>query len=310
MKILKIGILGLSKGNGHPYSWAAIINGKYNKKEMNLCGYAGIPIYLNENQESLGIDGAQVTHIWTQDRKLSEHIAKASYIDHIVDDAKDMIGKVDAVILARDDPENHVKMSKLFLDAGIPIFIDKPLAITQKDLNFFREQQHKSKLFMSCSSMRYSIECSEAKKELSSIGKIELITVVGTKDWVKYGVHMLEALFALLDDPKAVSVQNIGQKDKDIISVIFEDGLQATIHLFMDIAPTFQLTIFGQKDWKLIEINNSYAMFKENLKEFIGSVREEKSRLSFDKTENIIKTLIGAKLSLEQNGEIIILNNI
>ncbi len=222
----------MSEGNGHPYSWSAIINGDFDRKEMSRCGYAGIPLYLEANNDTLGIDGARVTHVWTQDRKISEHIAKASMIEKVVDNAEEMIGHIDAVILARDDPENHVAMAKPFLDADMPIFIDKPLAISKKDLAYFEEENEKGKLLMSCSSMRYSAECRAVKTEMTSLEEIELATAVGKKDWVKYGVHMLEALLALLDDPKVVSVQHVGQPGKDIVTIKFENGLPATLHLF------------------------------------------------------------------------------
>ncbi len=307
--MIKIGIIGLSAGNGHPYSWSAIINGDYNEREMAHCGYAGIPLYLKANKDTLGIDGTRVTHVWTQDKKLSEHIAKASGIEHVAEKAGDMTNRVDAVILARDDPENHVAMARPFIEAGIPIFIDKPLAYTTGDLDYFKKQHNTGKFIMSCSSMRYAAECRTAKTEMDALGKIELATVTGTKDWPKYGVHMLEALFALLDDPKAVSVQNIGRKGKDIVSIVFENGLQASVHLNKDIAPTFQLTLFGRKRWRLVNISNSYAMFKENLTEFVRSIREGRARLAFDKTENIILTLIAARQSLERNGEKIFLKD-
>lgn len=305
MKCIKIGIIGLSEGNGHPYSWSAIINGDFDRSEMNKCGFAGIPVYLEANKHTLGIEGAEVTHIWTQEKSTSERIAKASGIENVVDDAKEMIGKVDAVILARDDPENHATMAKPFLDADIPIFIDKPLAISSKALNYFKEQNDKGKFIMSCSSMRYANECLTAKTGLKSLGKIELATVVGVKDWTKYGIHMLEALFALLEDPKVTSVQHISESGKDIVFIKFEDGPLVTVHLFMNIAPTFQLSLFGSDAWQLVEIKNSYSMFKENLVDFIRSVREGRSRLTFAKTENIIQTLIAAKLSLEQGGNVI-----
>ena len=295
----------MSEGNGHPYSWSSIVNGDFDRTEMNKCGFAGIPLYLEANSDTLGIDGAQVTHIWTQDRKISEHIAVASGIERIVDRAEEMIGQVNAVLLARDDPEYHVAMAKPFIDADIQIFIDKPLAITSDDLAYFTGQNEKRKFIMSCSSMRYSFECRTVRTELASLGKIELATVIGPKDWVKYGVHMLEALFALLDDPKAVSVQHVSESGKDIVLINFENGLLATVHIFMDIAATFQLSLFGRDGWRLVEIKNSYSMFKENIIEFIKSVREGQSRLPFKKTENIIRTLIGAKNSLECGGKTI-----
>jgi predicted dehydrogenase len=303
--MIKLGIIGMSEGNGHPYSWSAIINGDFDRTAMDKCGFAGIPLYLEANRDTLGIEGAQVTHIWTQDPKISEHIAVASGIGKIVDRAADMIGQVDAVLLARDDPENHVVMVKPFLDADIPIFIDKPLAITDADLAYFTRQNAAGKFFMSCSSMRYSKECLQMRSELASLGKIELATVIGQKDWVKYGVHMLEALFALLDDPKAKSVQHVSKTGKDIVLINFENGLLATVHIFRDIALTFQLSLFGRDGWRLVEIKDSYAMFRENLNEFIQSVREGRSRLPFENTENIIRSLIGAKVSLERKGETI-----
>ena len=73
--MLQLGMMGMSPGNGHPYSWSAIINGDYDEKAMANCGYAGIPVYLAANRDTLGIEGAQVTHVWTQDQTISMHIA-------------------------------------------------------------------------------------------------------------------------------------------------------------------------------------------------------------------------------------------
>jgi len=305
--MLRLGVIGMSEGNGHPYSWSAIVNGQYNEKEMADCGYAGIPIYLAANRDTLGIEGAKVTHVWAQERKIAEHIAKASLIDTVVDKLEDMIGKVDAVMLTRDDPQNHVAMAKPFLDANVPLFIDKPLAITTNDLDHFKQQASAGKLIMSCSSMRYATESHSVKADMASLGKVELATAVGKKDWTKYGVHMLEGLFALLDDPKAVSVRHISSSHKDIVYIEFETGVLATVHLFYDITPTFQISVFGQGGWRLIEYKNWYAMFRNNIIEFVRSVQQGGSRLEFSKTENIIRTLIAGNESLEHGGKIILL---
>ncbi len=301
--MLKLGIIGMSEGNGHPYSWSSIINGDFDRTEMDKCGYPLIPVYLEANRDTLGIGGAKVTHIWTQDRTISKHIALASRIETVMDRAEKMIGRVDAVLLARDDPENHVSMAKPFLDAGIPIFIDKPLASNSADLAYFAGQHAAGKLIMSCSSMRYAVECQTAKKELESLGKIVLASVTGAKSWIKYGVHMLEALFALLDDPRAASVQHVSESGRDIVLIRFQNGLLASVHIFMEMAPTFQLSLFGRSGWRVTEIKDYYAMFRANLEEFVLSVREGRSRLAFEKTENIIRTLIGATDSLERGGE-------
>ena len=304
---MKIGIIGMSPGNAHPYSWSAIINGRFDAGEITKVGYPAVAAYLEANKQTLGIYGAKVTCVWTQSEEISQSIAKTTGIEQCADSLEEMAGQVDAVILARDDAENHVAMAKPFIDAGIPIFIDKPLTLSLSELDYFSNEVAKGKIIMSCSSMRYANECMVARQEIASLGKLELATAVGKKDWNKYGVHLLEALFSVLDDLRPVSVRHIGQTGKDTVQLTFENGFQAVIHLFMDITSTFQLSVFGQTGWKLIDIRNSYSMFRDNIIEFIRSVQEGKARLSFEKTERIIRTLIAANESLEQGGTLIAL---
>jgi len=300
--MINIGIIGMSPGNAHPYSWSAIINGDYDGKEISQVGYPAVTAYLDANRDTLGLPSARVTHVWAQEKQIAESIARSSRIDQVAGRLEDMVGTVDAVILARDDPEHHVAMAKPFLEAGIPLFIDKPLAASTQDLNYFAQQVAQGKFLMSCSSMRYAGECRTVKQEIKALGKIELVTTVGKKDWTKYGVHLLEAVFALLDDPSPVSVRHIGKSGQDIVHLELAGGIQVVLHLFMEVAPTFQLSVFGQKGWRLVEIKNSYAMFRDNIIEFVRSVEEGRTRIPFEKTAAIIRTLIGAQESLEKGG--------
>ena len=299
---MKIGIIGMSPGNAHPYSWSAIINGRFDADEINRVGYPAVSAYLVANRQTLGIHGAKVTCVWSQSEEISQSIARTTGVEQIAGSLEEMASQVDAVILSRDDAENHVAMARPFIDAGLPIFIDKPLALSIPDLEYFSNEYAKGKIIMSCSSMRYANECMVVRQERASLGKLELATAVGKKDWNKYGVHLLEALFSILDDLRPVSVRHIGKTGQDIVYVMFENGFQAVVSLFMDITPTFQLSVFGQTGWRLIDIKNSYSMFRDNIIEFIRSVQEGKARLSFDKTERIIRTLIGANESLQQGG--------
>ena len=93
MNNLKLGILGMSDGNGHPYSWSAIFNG-YDIPKMSKCPFPVIPKYLAlQDFPRDSIKNARVTHIWTQDKKISEDIASSSLIENIVDNYIDIIVK-------------------------------------------------------------------------------------------------------------------------------------------------------------------------------------------------------------------------
>ena len=62
-KELKIGILGFTSGNGHPYSWSAMFN-NYQPEFMKECGFPLIPTYLGKQPDhTFGIPGARITHV-------------------------------------------------------------------------------------------------------------------------------------------------------------------------------------------------------------------------------------------------------
>lgn len=303
--MLRIGIIGMSPGNAHPSSWSAIINGVFDGEAITKMGYPAVADYLEANRPTLGLPGATVTHVWSQSREVSEMIAATGGIAHIAESPADMIAHVDAVLLTRDDPENHVEMARPFIEAGLPLFIDKPLCATKKELDYFASEIAKGKFIMSCSSMRYAGECMAVKSGIKALGKVELVTGVGKKDWWKYGIHMLEGIVSVLNDPGPLSVRNIGSQDKNTVHIRYENEVQVMLHLFKDLVPTMQISFFGQEQWRTIEIKNSYAMFRDNIIEFIRSVREGKPRLDFQKTEQIIRVMMAADESLKAGGELI-----
>ena len=142
--------------------------------------------------------------------------------------------------------------------------------------------------------MRYAGEVLAAKSSLKRLGDIQLLSIVGKKDWRKYGVHMVEACMSLLGDPKPISVQYLGKDNFDIVQLEISSTCFASIHLIGGISSTFQMNVFGSLDWTHIEIKNSYAMFKENILEFIKGLNQGRPTLDFQKTKRVIKIIAGA----------------
>ena len=189
---IRLGIIGVSEGNGHPFSWSAIFNG-YNPEEMQKCGYPVIPAYLN-NQcwPEAQISGATVSSVWTQDLQLSRQIAKASRIGHVSLSLDELKDRVDGVLLARDDAENHLDIAKSFLIAGKPIYIDKPIATSKTALhNLYKFQQYDGQIF-TCSALRYSPDLILSIEDKLALGKILNISASTPKSWKKYAVHIIE----------------------------------------------------------------------------------------------------------------------
>ncbi|MDF2716110.1 MAG: oxidoreductase [Paenibacillus sp.] len=131
---IRLAMLGMVDGNGHPYSWSAIFNG-YDPEEMKSCPYPVIPTYLGKQpKHTLRIEGANITHIWTDDPEDALRVSRATLIPHVAERPEDVIGEVDAVIIATDKGHEHVERCRPFVEAGIPVFVDKPLVDNEADL--------------------------------------------------------------------------------------------------------------------------------------------------------------------------------
>lgn len=300
---IRLGVIGyMGPENAHPFSWSAIVNGSYNADVMPLYANKRIATYLGANRDSLGIDGARVTHVWTQDRVISERIVAASRVPHIAHEPRAMVEAVDAVLIARDDPESHAALAQPFLDAGMPVLVDKPLAATESDLAFFADQARAGRLVMSCSSMRYAPEVRVLKEAAATLGPVRLVAAVGVKDWVSYGVHVLEAICTVLDDPRALRVRLDSFGHGEVAEIEFDGGAIATIHQLRNTAPTMQLHLYGEGGSRSGELDGLFAAHRGMLQQFIRSVAEGKARLPFEVTRNVIGILLAGLQSKDRGG--------
>lgn len=274
---LKLGVLGMSEGNGHPYSWSAIFNG-YDPTIMKDCPFSGIPDYLSKQKfPEDTILNANVTHIWTQDVALSNHISKASLIPFVVERYEDMIGHVDGVLLARDDAENHFTMAKPFLEAGLPVFIDKPLAYTIREAKEILALQKFENQIFSCSGLAYAAELKLTEKDKEKLGAIKLIDAIVPKQWNKYAIHIIEPVLNLVGkDDEILSVANSGGSEINIVTVKWRSGLHTVFYVIGDNKCPFAIIrLFGSNGFKELKFQDTFNAFKNSLLAFVDVVLDK-----------------------------------
>jgi len=291
--ILRLGIIGLSEGNGHPYSWSAIFNG-YDQKGMEFCGFPGIPEYLSKQVfPDDGIDEAKVTHVWTQNIKLSNHIAETCFIDNVVENFEDMIGHVDAVLLARDDADRHFQMAKPFIEAGLPIYIDKPVALSLSELNkIYSLSKYPSQIF-TCSALAYAKEFLLTDKDRNELGKILNVVGMFPKRWDTYSVHIIEPILKNIGAQGEIVDFTCFRSEEDVsLHLEWESGVKATIQNFGNAKVPFQVTYIGEETHKQLTFENSFSAFRSSLLDFIQSVCDKRPRVNMSELSQVVK-LIG-----------------
>ena len=310
-KELKIGILGFTEGNGHPYSWSAMFN-HYDKEEMESCGFPVIPRYLEKQpNHSFGIPGAKITCVCCTGyagREEAEHIARAAKIPTVYDRPEEMIGNVDAVIVATDDGNEHVERCRPFVEAGIPMFIDKPLVNTEEDLQTFLRWREAGAHFISSSCMRYSKDQEAYYGNHYELGQIKYICSPMAKKYETYGIHALERMYPLLGEG-FLSVRNTGTAEKAVVHIKHKSGCDVHIVQGYDMA-TMGMMVLGTHQAKLFDGGDSYYAFKKQLDVFVHWLRTGEEPFPFEETVELMKLVIGGLRSREEGGREVFLEEI
>jgi hypothetical protein len=297
-KKLRLGVIGLSEGNGHPYSWSAIFNG-YDRDYMKDCPFPVIFNYLQK--QKFPDDGltemGEVTNIWTQSRSISEHVASASRISTVNDQPEEMLGQIDGLLLARDDAENHFQMARPFLEAGIPMFIDKPLALTVEEAHRILSLQVRPDQIFTCSSLRYAKELMLSDEEKVSIGTIRHVEGSIMKSWNTYGVHLIEPL--IIQVPERKQLQSVRSVKKNGVHSVLIEWANASCYLKVtgNTPAPLELKFYGEKGSVNKVFNDSYNCFKASLTHFVEVVRGSKPNIDRAETLEIIKIIEDVNLN-------------
>lgn len=308
---IRIAMLGMVEGNGHPYSWSAILNG-YDPQEMAaLCPYPGIVQYLaQEHTDSMGIEGAAVTHIWTDDPSDASKVARAAFIPYVVDSPEEVIGQVDAVIVATDIGHEHAIRCRPFVEAGIPVFIDKPLVDHPRHLRLFNDWVEAGKPILSSSCMRYCKEFIPFHLSTRNLGEVRFATITTHKSWERYGVHALEAIYPIFG-PGFISVCNIGEAGRDIVHIRHGSGADIIVSAVYDMSGAFgMLQLCGTAGAAVAAFKDTYYSFKAQLQSFVDYVRTGERPFPHSETVELMKLLIAGILSRDEGGREIRLDEI
>jgi Oxidoreductase family, NAD-binding Rossmann fold len=301
--VKSIGIIGVSEGNGHPFSYSAIVNG-YSEVGLAASGWPGIHDYVRRRHASeFGLADWRITHAWTQDPEVTARLCAAARITHGVADFHEFIGQVDAVIIARDDYSTHLSIAQPFLEAGLPVFIDKPLSIDLAELRILRPYLESGQL-MSCSGMRYARELDEPRVNLRTYGQLKLIRGAIVLSWEKYGVHLLEAILSIATArPLSITMH---PAEHPSASLRMDDGSLLQIDALGEAPPVFRVEIFGTKRIGSFDITDNFSMFRRMLWEFTNSIHTRRPAIRPERTLEIMRVLIAGKISRQEGREILL----
>ena len=234
---IKIGIVGLD--TSHAPAFTKLFNTA--SPESNLNGIKVVAAYPNGS-----------TEIKSSYERIPEYILRVKeYGVEVVDSIQKLLSMVDVVLLETNDGRPHLEQAREIFKTGKPVFIDKPMAGTLKDVvTIFKESSEKKVPVFSSSSLRYMKGINEIRYE-NKIG-----SVLGSDtfspatlephhpDLFWYGIHGVEILFAVMGTG-CESVTRIQTTGTDVVVGKWKDGRIGTFRGNRNTNHEYGGTVYG-----------------------------------------------------------------
>jgi hypothetical protein len=210
---------------------------------------------------------------------------------------------VDAVIISTDKGWEHVERCRPFVEAGMPIFVDKPLVDNAADLNIFRAWIRDGARIMSSSCMAYAKEYAPYRQPAHNLGDIRYATVTTPKSWERYGIHALSVIYPVFG-PGFISARNTGDAGRNVVHFKHASGADVVVVAIDDLYGGFGcLQLCGTKASAQVQFKDTFFAFREQLAGFIQFLQTGIAPYPFSETEELMQMVIAGILSRERGGE-------
>ncbi len=191
-KVIRAGIIGLT--TSHVEAFSGLINDP--KATGDLADVEIVAGFVGGQEDNPSSWGRRATYVPALEKRGVK----------IYDSIPEMLKHVDVVLLEEVDGRPHLQWAKPVIEAGKPLFIDKPLAGNLADcIEIMLLAKEKNVPCFSSSSLRFSKGFLEARSGESRFGQIKKCTAWGPMskephhpDLYWYGIHGVETLFTIM----------------------------------------------------------------------------------------------------------------
>lgn len=237
-KVVRVGMIGLD--TSHCLAFTKLLNDP--NAADDIAGFRVVAVYPKGSPD-IESSTSRVPGYTEQIKKLGVRI---------VEDLDELVGQVDAILLETNDGRPHLEQIVPALKAGLPVFVDKPIAgsVTDAVAMFELGKHYKTPLFCS-SSLRFS-DGPQALRA-GSLGRILGCSTYSPcslekthPDLFWYGVHGVEMLFTVMGTG-CQSVTRASSADFELVTGTWDDGRIGTFRGIRSGRSGYGGTAFGEK---------------------------------------------------------------
>ncbi len=266
--------------------------------------------------EDQWVDGAKVVAAWTGPSAITPEERHREYNRILreelgipfVDTLEELRSLVDAVMVESQEGGVHLERAKPFLEAGMPVFVDKPFTCSLHDALLMAElaEKHHAPLFSS-SSLRYALEVQEVQRQVGEWGAVvaadafsPATTHPRNPGLFHYGIHGVETLFALMGKG-CRRVRCVYHDDGEVVVGEWADGRIGTVRGIRKGVHAFGFTVICERKAWATTIDTRY-IYRELLRRVVQMFITRQAPLDITETLQIVAFIEGARQSALQHG--------
>lgn len=180
--------------------------------------------------------GVEVKYVWGETEAFAKDAMERGAIPNMVKDPKEMMGKIDALIVDHRHAKYHLDAAAPFVKEGIPTFVDKPFCYRLEEGRKFLEMAKKAGTpVTSYSSIAHSAATMDIREQLQELGKINQLMRSGPVELDSeyggvffYGVHIVQPLLYMFDQ-KVEKVRITQNGENSGANLVFDNGMLASL---------------------------------------------------------------------------------
>jgi len=200
------------------------------------------------------IRGAKVVAVWGETKAFAQETAEAGQIPTIVKKPEDMLGMVDGVMIDHRHGKYHLPAAMPFVDAGIPVFVDKPLCCSLAEgKRFLKKAKAKGVPVTSFSLVPRQKSFVRFRDEVAALEDITVACSSGPCDIKSkyggiffYGIHQVDCIVELLGMGAKYAEMRRG-RHCGVGLLHYADGKIVTLNFLSAGAHNFQFAVHGKQ---------------------------------------------------------------
>lgn len=227
----------------------------------------------------------------------------------VLSDYADAVGQIDGLIITARHGDNHYKYAKPYIESGIPMFIDKPITVTETDaVDFMRNLKERGIRISGGSSLKQDTFVRQLKQEaLDKVGGATLSGYVRAPyqsenaygGFFFYSQHMVEMVCEIFGRfPKTVTAKQNGNQ----IHVLFHYEEYDCVGLLCDRNNYYYAARMAEKSANGATVTFGDWYYRE-FSEFYDLLSGEEQQISYEEFISPVFIMNAIVRSLESGKE-------